>query len=149
GRIAPRPAFGYRSGRESMKSLLGLMAAVMPFAQGDTPTPTAPPPISIILGPRHGHITPSPHGFTHAGGEGIDITQPTPDTLIVPLTGAVMAGPHPCTDSVATLQIDLAQDFELVFSDPEIRRAKLTLEARVIGLLRSPSGCCKKAVGSA
>jgi len=48
-----------------------------------------------------------------------------------------VAGAHPCKDSVATLHFDLTQEFEINFEKPEIKKAKLTLEGRVIGLLRS------------
>ena len=48
-----------------------------------------------------------------------------------------MAGAHPCKDSQALFTYALTQCFEVVFEKPEIKRAKLTVEGRVIGLLRS------------
>src|SRR5262249_40599490 len=59
------------------------------------------------------------------------------DTIVVTMTGVAVAGGHPCKDSSATLNFDLDQCFEVVFEKPEVKRAKLTLEGRVIGLLRS------------
>src|SRR5262245_9578984 len=55
------------------------------------------------------------------------------------MTGVAVAGGHPCKNSVATLNFDLEQRLEIGFEKPDIQRAKLTIEGRVIGLLRSHS----------
>ncbi|MBV9121803.1 MAG: hypothetical protein JO112_00410 [Planctomycetes bacterium] len=104
-----------------------------------TVSPAAPsaPPVSINLKGRHGHVTPFRQGFTHTGGGTIDVQQPTPDALVITMFGVVVAGPHPCKDSVATLNFDLCQDLEISFDDPKVKKAKFSLEARAIGLLRS------------
>jgi hypothetical protein len=95
------------------------------------------PPVTITLGPRHAHVTPVRCECTHTGGGNIDIAQPAPDTVVITVTGVAVATGHPCKDSVAALNFDLEQCFEVVFEKPEVKRAKLTLEGRVIGLLRS------------
>jgi len=116
--------------------LISLLALVGPrLAVAQTPVP----PVSITLGSRHGHVTPSRQGFTHTGGGNIDVAQPTPDTVIVTMTGVAVAGGHPVKNSVAALHFDLDQCFEIKFDDPKLKRARLSLEARVIGLLRSHS----------
>jgi hypothetical protein len=94
------------------------------------------PPVSIQLDDRHGHITPTRTGFTHTGGGYIDIQQPTPDALVITMTGVAVAGPHPCKASYAQLCFDLNQLFEVSFDDPKVKAAKITMEARVIGVLR-------------
>src|SRR5436305_15108855 len=99
----------------------------------------ADPPVTISLGARHGHVTPSRRGFTHTGGGNIDAQQPAPDTLVITMTGVAAAGGHPCKDSVASLDFDLSQGFEIAAANPAVKQAKLTLEGRVIGLLRSHS----------
>src|SRR6516225_1098589 len=99
--------------------------------------PTAAPTVTISLGARHGHVTPNREGFTHTGGGNIDVAQPAADTLVVTMTGVAVAGAHPCKNSVASLQFDLEQGLEIGFEKPEIKRAKLSIEGRVIGLLRS------------
>src|SRR5262245_25917472 len=122
-----------------MKSfLLGLIGLMWPLAtvMAQAPAPAAPP-VTITLGSRHGHVTPIRQGFTHTGGGNIDVAQPAPDTVVVTMTGAAVAGAHPCKDSVATLEFNLEQELEIAFEKPEIKRAKLTIDARVIGLLRS------------
>jgi hypothetical protein len=101
------------------------------------PASTPSPPASIVLGSRHGHVTPQRSGFTHTGGGNIDIAQPTSDVVVITMTGVAVAGAHPFTDSTASMNFDLTQNFEISFDNPKLKRAKLVLEGRVIGLLRS------------
>jgi hypothetical protein len=97
----------------------------------------AGPSVTIALGSRHGHATPARQGFSHTGGGNIDVAQPAPDTVVVTMTGVAVAGGHPSKESIAALSFDLEQSFEVRFEDAKLKRAKLTLEARVIGVLRS------------
>ena len=94
-------------------------------------------PITITLSTRQAQATPVRQGFTHTGGGNIDVAQPTADTVVITMTGVVVAGGHPCRNSTAALTYDLTQAFEIAFEKPDVKRAKLTIEARVIGLLRS------------
>jgi hypothetical protein len=95
------------------------------------------PAVSITLGSRKASATPKQQGFTHTGAGNIDVAQPSPDTVVITMTGVAVAGAHPCRDSVAMLTFDVLQNFEVVFEKPNVKKAKLTVEARVIGLLRS------------
>src|SRR5437867_3507630 len=103
-----------------------------------TPAQPAAPTVSITLKDRHGHMTPQRNGCTHTGGGNIDVAQPSPDTVVVTMTGVAVATGHPLGSS-ATLCFDLDQSLEVVFEKPEVKAAKLTIEGRVIGLLRG--GC--------
>jgi hypothetical protein len=95
-----------------------------------------PPPVSITLHERHGHVTPTKGRCTHTGGGLIDVASPAPDTVIVTMSGAVVAN--------SVMQFDLDQCFEVSFDDPKVKRAKLTLEGRVVGLLRGErKGCAQ------
>ncbi len=96
----------------------------------------AAPPASFTLGPRHGHVTPARHGCTHTGGGNIDVAQPSPETLVITMTGVVVAYGALCPASAAQ-HFDLDQAFEVNFDNPKLKKAKLTLEGRVIGLLRT------------
>ncbi len=96
-----------------------------------------PPAVTISLGSRQAAATPQRTGFTHTGGGNIDVAQPAPDTLVVTMTGVAVAGGHPCKHSHALLTFTLNQCFDVVFEKPEVKRARLTVEGRVIGLLRS------------
>jgi hypothetical protein len=118
--------------------ILALVATGFPLGAfaADTPAPSSPP-VSITIGSRHAHVSPVRQGFTHTGGGNIDVAQPAADTLVITMTGVAVAGGHPIKASTATMSFQLDQLFEITFEKPEIKRAKLTLEGRVIGLLRS------------
>src|ERR1700682_1758974 len=102
-----------------------------------SPAASTAPPVSITLKARHGHVTPVREGFTHTGGGTIDIQQPTPDVLVVTMYGVAVAGAHPWEDSMASLNFTLCQDIEISFDDPKVKQAKLAIEARALGVLRS------------
>lgn len=136
------------------KILAGLVGALLPVVataadEAKTVPPGTPvtitvktaepaaPKVSITLGARQARVTPVRKGFTHTGGGNIKVDQPTSDTIVLTMTGVAVAGGHPATDSVASLAFDLNQCFEVAFDDPAVKQAKLTIEARVIGLLRS------------
>jgi len=113
-----------------------LILTALPGLRG-ADAPASGPAVTITLGARHGHVTPARQGFTHTGGGNIDVAQPAPDTLVITMTGVAVAGGHPCKDSSASLNFELSQCFEIGFEKPEVKRAKITIEGRVIGLLRS------------
>jgi hypothetical protein len=134
-------------------TLLAAALVPLPLAAGQEPVkvpagtpvtitvqPAVPsaPAVSITLKDRHGHVTPDRAGCTHTGGGNIDVAQPAPDTVVLTMTGVAVAtgGPH---GSTASLTFDLEQCFDVAFEKSEVTAAKLTMEGRVIGLLRS--GC--------
>jgi len=93
-----------------------------------------PPPVSITLYERHGHVTPIKDKLTHTGRGLIEVTSPTPDTILISMSGAVVAN--------SEMKFDLQQSFEISFDDPKIKKAKLAIEGRVIGLLRGERKGC-------
>jgi hypothetical protein len=95
------------------------------------------PPASITLGERHGHVVPERRGFNHTGAGNIDVAQPAPDTVVITMTGVAVAGAHPGRDSVAAMNFDLTQSFDVNFDSSKLKKAKFVVEGRVIGLLRS------------
>jgi hypothetical protein len=139
--------------------LLGLPALVLaadqptkvppgtPVTINVQPAAAAAPPVSIILGPRHGHVTPHRSGHTHTGGGYIDVQQPSPDTVVITMSGVAVAY-GACCSAMASLDFDLEQAFEVSFDKEGLKKAKISLEGRVIGLLRSPCPC-KGACGTA
>ncbi len=119
---------------------LGAQQGLAPCPPETPPTVPAagpPPPASITLGPRHGYVVPSHCGHSHTGNGNIDVAQPAPDTVVITMTGTAAAGANPCKASEAAQTFDLCQDFEVNFDSPKLKKAKLVVEARVIGLLRS------------
>jgi len=113
--------------------MLALLIIPLLAAADAPPSPT----VTITLGSRHGHGTPHRQGCSHTGGGNIDVTQPSPDTVVITMTGVAVACGSPCAAGHAALDFDLDQCFEVVFEKPEVKSAKLTIEARVVGLLRS------------
>jgi hypothetical protein len=100
------------------------------------------PPLVLLLGDRHAHAVPDRTGCTHLGGGNIDVDQPSPETVVISMTGAAVATGHPFCPSHAGMDFQLDQDLKIVFADPEkVKAAKLTMDARIIGLLRSKCGC--------
>jgi hypothetical protein len=95
------------------------------------------PPITLKLNGRQAKALPQRCGFTHTAGGNIEVQQPSPDTFLINVTGVAVAGGHPCKASSASIQINLSQCFEVVFEKTDVKYPKLTLEGRVIGLLRS------------
>ena len=94
------------------------------------------PPVSITLHERHGHVVPVKGKCSHTGGGLIDVAQPSPDTVVVTMTGVAIAN--------ASMTFDLDQVFEVSFDNPKLKKAAVTVEGRVIGLLRGePFGCAR------
>jgi hypothetical protein len=121
-----------------MKRILLLVVAIATNSAVRAAEPPAPAPqISIDLGNRQAQGVPTRVGFNHTGGGNIDVQQPSPDALVITMTGVAVAGGHPCKDSLAALAFDLCQEFEITAVKAETKKAKITIEARVIGLLRS------------
>lgn len=101
------------------------------------PAEAAGPRVSIALNGRTASATPSRTGCTHTAGGNIDVQQPSPDTLVVTLGGVVVATGHPTKCSTAQFNFDVNQCFSVNFDDPSLKKAKLSIEGRLIGLLRS------------
>jgi len=122
-----------------MKTMLTTIAFIslgLASIGADAPAPA----VSIELGPRQAQALPTRSGFNHTGGGNIDVQQSGPDSFVVTMTGVAVAGGCPGKDSVASLAFNLCQDFEISFAKADVKRAKLTIEGRVIGLLRSHNG---------
>jgi hypothetical protein len=137
----------------ALRCVLIALAAVP--VKGVAAEKNAPP--TITLYDRHGHVTPHRQGFQHTGAGNIDVSQPTPDTVIITMTGVAVAGGHPCQDSMAAQDFDLEQCLEIGLDQSKAKTVKLTMETRIIGLLRSSckgggiaeeSAACATIIGS-
>ena len=122
-------------------ALLGILCLSMPLLAQSAAAPAA----KLNLFARQAKATPDRVGFTHTGAGNIDVSQPSPDTIVLTMTGVAVAGGHPCKHSVASLAFDLEQCFEVSFDPKAVKNVRLTLEGRLIGLLRSHT----KGAGSA
>ena len=82
-------------------------------------------------------VTPHRQGLCHTGAGNIDVAQPAPDTVVITMTGAAVAVGTACGPGVASMDFDLQQSFEIVFEKSDVKASRLTLDGRIIGLLRS------------
>ncbi len=105
------------------------------------PAEPASPSITIKPNGREAKAVPVRCGCARTAGGNIDVSQPAPDTLIVTVTGVALATGHPCKTSNGAMHVDLSQCFAVSFEKTEIKNPKLTLEGRVIGLLRTHCLC--------
>jgi hypothetical protein len=135
--------------RKILAAVLGLGLPLTLAAGPEKGTPPAPA-VSFLLRDRHGHVIPVRGGTTFSGGGLIDVQQPAPDTILILMTGAAVATDHPCRDSAAILNFQLEQCFDVVLEKPEAKAARLTIEGRVVGLLRGGrTGAASETVGCA
>ena len=95
------------------------------------------PDVSLSLGARTGKVTPLCSGVTHTGGGNIDVQQPSPDQVVITMSGVAVAYGGPTCSASASQVFDLVQQFDVSFDTPGIKSARLTVEGRLIGLLRS------------
>ena len=116
---------------------MGVLAFLpLPLLCAQQPPPAPAPKVAFVVKDRHGHAKPEHFGATHTAGGNTDVAQPRDDTLIITMTGVAVASPHPCKTSSAIMNFDLNQDLELAFADPKLKKARLTMEAQIVGLLR-------------
>jgi hypothetical protein len=112
-------------------------------------TATPAPDVSLSLGSRSSKVTPCRSGCTHTGGGNIDVQQPAPDTIVITMSGVAVAYGGPTGSASASQVFDLVQQFEVSFDKPTVKAAKLTVEGRLIGFLRShkvgTAGVCASA----
>src|SRR5271170_3221554 len=82
--------------------LMVLSCATPAWAADDAPPPPRPakwPDVMLVVGPAEGTATPVKKCYARAGGGNIIVSQPAPDTIVVVMTGAVVASGHPCKPS--------------------------------------------------
>jgi hypothetical protein len=112
-----------------------------PACAVEPPKAAAPEAPVVLLKPtqRDGHATPVSRCSALTGGGAVTVLQPAPDQLLITLTGAAAAKANAFSPSMASLEAAVEQQFEVVFP-AGVKPARLILEGRVLGLLRS-EGC--------
>jgi hypothetical protein len=126
---------GRLSGNGLWALLLGIFVIAAPMtllSAQEQPSPR----VVFLVRDRHGHTTPERTGSARTGGGNVDVVQSREDTLIVSMTGVATAGPHPFKESASQMNFDLDQELAIVFVDPKLKKAKLTIQGRLLGLLR-------------
>ncbi|MCC7421647.1 MAG: hypothetical protein IT428_15300 [Planctomycetaceae bacterium] len=124
---------------------LGLSAAPV-LAQGKSSSGSSPKAALIVLKARDSKVTPQKFGYSATGGGTVTVTQPTPDTILITMSGVVGVGACACGDSHAMLDFVLDQEFEVEFAKGTPQSGRIEIEGRVYGLLRTEG---KKGGGTA
>jgi hypothetical protein len=131
----------------------GALALGLLFGQeaggAQAPGPAATPAVILRPTQRDGEAASVREGTALTGGGAVAVTQPSPDRLLLTLTGVAAAKSNPFILSHALLDAKIDQEFEVIFP-AGAKPARLILEGRVSGLLRSDDGkCCGHAAGTA
>ena len=100
------------------------------------PAVVAAAPVRFVLGPRVSSARSDERGLGYTGGGAIEVTQPQPDILLITMTGIVMSAGLPCQESFATIAFDLAQELEVLVTDPRVKAVRLIAEAQLTGRMR-------------
>ncbi|HJZ58555.1 MAG TPA: hypothetical protein VKE74_26680 [Gemmataceae bacterium] len=127
--------------RYNRRAILGLgvmsAAGLVPLPRAMGRAQPQAPDVSFVVGSRSAAATPVRSGCTHTGGGNIDVQQPALDTLVVTMSGVAVAYGGPTGPASAGLVFEMVQQFEVSFDKPTVKAARLTVEGRVIGFLRS------------
>ncbi len=121
--------FGARSWVVGAACLASLVAAGHAGAQA--------PPYQIVLRSRSGEVVPQRANDGRTGGGYIEVVQRSPDTVIVLMRGAVVAGAEQGPGGNAAMRFLLDQDFEIVATRGGLRPPRLTLAGLLVGTLMS------------
>ena len=120
-------------------ALVGLTAAAPPVG----------PAYQIVLRSRHAETTPNRTKDAQTGGGSIVVEQPEPNTIVVTMGGAAVAG-SVFHGSAAGITFDLQQDLEIVPTRTGIRPPRIGMVGRVVGTLQvTDPGKCGKNCGTA
>ncbi len=147
GMLAGSP--GVFAGAQEKKEVPPGTAVTITVKQAEPASP------SITLKPngRQARALPVRCGCASTGGGNIDVVQPAPDTFVITMTGVAVASGRPLMKTNAAIHVDLNQLFEVSFEKPagEIKNPTISLEGRVIGLLRShcKGGCALESAQAA
>jgi hypothetical protein len=117
-------------------AMIGLVLSLPDLSAQVPPVPPPPPKVGFVLKDRLGQAIPARTHTARAGGGNTDVAQPREDTLIITMSGVVTAAPQPAKASAALMEFDLNQEFTIATADPKLKKAKITTEAQVVGLLR-------------
>ena len=109
-----------------------------PLRSNGNGTPPAPGPIyAISLQSRHACVTPHTKLRARVDGGIIDVVTPSPQGLVVTMTGTAAADRCVGCTGAATAEFVFAQEFEITCSDPSVHTVALTLDSALVGFVRS------------
>jgi hypothetical protein len=111
--------------------------------------PPVGPAYQIILRSRHAEATPTRLKDAQTGGGYVLVEQPEPNTIVVKMGGAAVAG-SACHGSAAGIDFNLEQDLDIIPTRPGVRPPRIGMVGRLVGTLQvTDPGKCGKACGTA
>jgi hypothetical protein len=124
--------------------LLASLAALLSPAAVPAADAPAGPAYQIVLRSRHAEATPGRSRDAQTGGGYILVEQPEPNTIVVTMGGAAVAGSE-CHGSSAGIDFNLEQDLDITPTRPGVRPPRIGMVGRVVGTLQvtDPGKCCK------
>jgi hypothetical protein len=129
--------------------LLAVLVALLLSAAAFAADPPAGPAYQIVLRSRRAEAVPNRTGDAQTGGGWVLVEQPEPNTIVVTMGGAAVAGSDLCASS-AGMAIDLEQDVDIVPTRKAVRPPRIGMVGRVVGTLQvTDAGKCGKSCGSA
>jgi hypothetical protein len=122
--------------------IVALLGPVAAFAQ-DSP---AGPSYQIVLRSRQAEVTPNRTREAQTGGGAILVEQSEPNTIVVTMRGAAVAGSE-CRGGSASLDFNLQQDLDIIATRKGLRPPRIGMVGRVVGTLQvtDPNGCLRLA----
>jgi hypothetical protein len=129
--------------------LLAALAALLGPATLFAAEPPAGPAYQIVLRSRNAEVTPTRSNGAETGGGSIVVEQPEPNTIVITMSGAAVAGSD-CHGSSASLDFNLEQELDIIPTRAGVRPPRIGMVARVVGTLQvTDPGKCGRACGTA
>ena len=124
--------------RFAIRMLVACVACLAPVLGQGYAIAQAPPPYQIILRSRSAESVPARNGRdAQTSGGQIEVVQRDPNSVLIIMRGAVVAGSETHKGGAASLKFVLNQDFEIVPTRANLKPPRLLLSAQLIGALSS------------
>lgn len=129
--------------------LLAALAALLGPVAVRAADPQPGPAYQIVLRSRHAEVTPTRTKDAQTGGGSIVVEQPEPNTIVITMGGAAVAGSD-CHGEAAALDFNLEQDLDIIPTRAGVRPPRVGMVGRLVGTLQvTDPGKCGKSCGSA
>ena len=104
-----------------------------------------PPPVRFVIEDRKGTSTTDHHGLNHISGGFIEVTLPSPEIMVITVTGLASAAGNAYQSSHSNIDVNVVQQFRIEAMQPNVIGAKMVMNTQLIGVLR----CQREGAGMA
>ncbi len=124
--------------RFAVRMLVACVACLAVLQGAGPAVAQPPPPYQIILRSRNAESTPQRNGKdAQTSGGQIEVVQRDPNSVLIVMRGAVVAGAETHKGGAASIQFVLNQDFEIVPTRANLKPPRVLLSGQLIGALSS------------